>query len=59
MWEESREVAGATATGAAIGTGIGVLGDLASRGIEEEDITLKKGRKAWLRLDTDLEVPAR
>jgi len=47
------------ATGAAIGTGIGVLGDLATRGIEYEDFTLKKGRKAWLRLDADLEVPAR
>jgi len=44
------------ATGAAIGTGIGVLGDLATRGIEYEDFTLKKGRKAWLRLDADVQI---
>lgn len=46
------------ATGAAIGAGAGGLLDLASHAAQWYDFTLKKGRKAWLRLDADLEVPA-
>lgn len=46
------------ATGAAIGAGVGGLLDLASNAAQWYDFTLKKGRKAWLRLDTDLEIPA-
>jgi hypothetical protein len=45
------------ATGAAIGAGVGGLLDLASHAAQWYDFTLKKGRKAWLRLDADLEVP--
>lgn len=45
--------------GAAIGAGIGVLADLAAHAAQWYDFTLKKGRKAWLRLDQDLVlVPA-
>jgi type IV secretion system protein VirB10 len=40
--------------GAAIGAGIGILADLAERAGQWQDFTLKKGRKAWLRLDEDL-----
>jgi len=46
------------ATGAAIGAGVGGLLDLASHAAQWYDFTLKKGRKAWLRLDADLSVPA-
>ena len=46
------------ATGAAIGAGVGGLLDLASHAAQWYDFTLKKGRKAWLRLDADLAVPA-
>lgn len=45
------------AEGAAIGAAIGILGDLAAHSAQWGDFTLKKGRKAWLRLDADLEVP--
>jgi len=45
--------------GAGVGGGIGALGTLAERLTQWDDFTLKKGRKAWLRLDADLEVPAR
>lgn len=44
------------ATGAAIGAGIGILGDLAAHSAQWQDFILKKGRKAWLRLDSDLEL---
>lgn len=45
------------ATGAAVGAGVGGLLDLASHTAQWYDFTLKKGRKAWLRLDADLEIP--
>ena len=45
------------ATGAAIGAGVGGLLDLASHAAQWYDFTLKKGRKAWLRLDADLAIP--
>jgi hypothetical protein len=50
--------AGGAATGAAIGAGVGGLLDLASHAAQWYDLTFKKGRKAWLRLDADLSVPA-
>jgi len=40
--------------GAGVGAGIGVLSDLAAHAAQWYDFTLKKGRKAWLRLDQDL-----
>jgi hypothetical protein len=40
--------------GAAIGGAIGVLGDVAARSAQWDDFKLKRGRKAWLRLDEDL-----
>jgi len=46
------------AKGAAIGAGIGGLLDLASHAAQWDDFRLKKGRKAWLRLDEDLAIPA-
>jgi hypothetical protein len=39
------------------GAGVGILRDLAAHSAHWEDFTLKKGRKAWFRLDDDLEVP--
>ncbi len=42
------------AEGAAIGAGVGVLADLAGRAAQWYDFALKRGRKAWLRLDSDL-----
>ena len=50
--------AGGAATGAAIGAGVGGLLDLASHAAQWYDLTFKKGRKAWLRLDADLSVAA-
>jgi hypothetical protein len=47
------------ATGAGIGTAVGILADLAAHSAQWEDFTLKAGRKAWLRLDADLEIPLR
>jgi hypothetical protein len=44
------------ATGAAVGAGAGGLLDLASHAAQWYDFTLKKGRKAWLRLNADLEI---
>jgi len=44
------------AVGAGIGAAVGVLGDLAAHSAQWEDFVLKKGRKAWLRLDADLEI---
>jgi hypothetical protein len=46
------------ATGAGIGAAVGILSDLAAHSAQWEDFVLKKGRKAWLRLDADLEIPA-
>lgn len=40
--------------GAGVGAGIDALGTLAEHLAQWDDFTLKKGRKAWLRLDTDL-----
>lgn len=40
--------------GAGVGTAIGVLSDLAAHSAQWEDFKLKRGRKAWLRLDADL-----
>ena len=45
------------AEGAAIGAGVGVLSDLAAYAGQWDDFTLKKGRKAWLRLDADMYMP--
>jgi hypothetical protein len=42
------------AKGAGVGAGIDALGTLAEHLAQWDDFTLKKGRKAWLRLDTDL-----
>jgi len=42
--------------GAGVGAGIGILADLAAHSLQWDDFTLKRGRKAWLRLDTDLSV---
>lgn len=42
------------AIGAGVGGAIGVLSDLAAHSLQWDDFTLKKGRKAWLRLDQDL-----
>lgn len=39
--------------GAGVGATVGVLSDLAAHSLQWEDFTLKKGRKAWLRLDSD------
>ena len=47
------------AIGAGVGGAIGLLGDLSAHIAQWYDFTLKRGRKAWLRLDADLEVPAR
>jgi hypothetical protein len=47
------------ATGAAVGAGVGGLLDLASHAAQWYDFTLKKGRKAWLRLNADLEITPR
>ena len=47
------------AEGAAIGGAIGVLGDLAARSAQWLDFKLKRGRKAWLRLDDDLMLGSR
>lgn len=44
------------ATGAGIGAALGILDDLMAHAVQFDDFTLKKGRKAWLRLDADLEV---
>lgn len=44
------------AKGAAVGAGIGVIGDLLTRNDAYWDFTLKRGRKAWLRLDDDFSV---
>jgi len=44
------------ATGAGIGAGVGILADLAARSAQWWDFTLKRGRRAWLRLDADLEI---
>ena len=46
------------ATGAGIGAAVGILADLAAHSAQWEDFTLKRGRKAWLRLDADLPVPS-
>ncbi len=46
------------AEGAAIGAGVGILADLAGRAAQWYDFTLKRGRKAWLRLDQDLVITA-
>jgi hypothetical protein len=46
------------AKGAAMGAGIGGLLDLAAHAAQWDDFTLRKGRKAWLRLDADLSAPA-
>jgi hypothetical protein len=45
--------------GAGIGAGVDALGTLAEHIAQWDDFTLKKGRKAWLRLDADLEIPSR
>jgi len=42
------------AIGAGVGAAVGILGDLAAHAAQWDDFTLKKGRKAWLRLDQDL-----
>lgn len=42
------------AIGAGVGTAVGVLSDVAAHVGQWNDFTLKKGRKAWLRLDQDL-----
>jgi len=42
------------AIGAGVGGAIGVLGDLSAHIAQWYDFTLKRGRKAWLRLDDDL-----
>lgn len=39
--------------GAGVGGAIGVLADLAANSGQWDDFTLKKGRKAWLRLDAN------
>jgi len=44
------------AIGAGVGGAVGLLGDLAAHIAQWYDFTLKKGRKAWLRLDADLEL---
>lgn len=44
--------------GAAIGAGLAGLGALAEHFAQWYDFELKRGRKAWLRLDADLEVGA-
>jgi len=43
--------------GAGIGAGVGILADLNARSAQWWDFTLKRGRKAWLRLDADLQIP--
>jgi hypothetical protein len=40
--------------GAGVGTAIGILSDLAAHAAQWDDFKLKRGRKAWLRLDADL-----
>jgi hypothetical protein len=42
--------------GAGVGAGIGILADLAAHSLQWDDFTLKRGRKAWLRLNADLEI---
>jgi hypothetical protein len=44
------------ARGAAIGAAVGILADLAAHDAQWWDFVLKRGRKAWLRLDADLSV---
>lgn len=44
------------ATGAGIGAAIGVLADLAAHSAQWQNFQLKRGRKAWLRLDADLPI---
>ncbi len=44
------------AIGAGIGGAVGVLADLAAHSLQYDDFTLKRGRKAWLRLDNDLSL---
>lgn len=46
------------AVGAGVGGAIGVLSDLAAHSLQWDDFALKKGRKAWLRLDRDLTLSA-
>lgn len=43
--------------GAGVGAGIDALGILAEHIAQWDDFTLKKGRKAWLRLNTDFPKP--
>ncbi len=45
--------------GAGVGGAIGVLSALAAHAAQWEDFTLKKGRKAWLRLDSDVELTSK
>ncbi len=42
--------------GAGVGAAVGVLSDLAAHSLQWDDFKLKRGRKAWLRLDSDLET---
>ncbi len=42
--------------GAGVGTAVGILSDLAAHSLQWDDFSLKKGRKAWLRLDSDLRL---
>jgi hypothetical protein len=42
--------------GAGVGAAVGILADLAAHSLQWDDFTLKRGRKAWLRLDADLEI---
>jgi hypothetical protein len=44
------------AIGAGVGGAVGVLSDLAAHSLQWDDFTLKRGRKAWLRLDDDLSL---
>lgn len=40
--------------GAGVGAAVGVLSDLAAHSLQWDDFKLKRGRKAWLRLDQDV-----
>ncbi len=44
--------------GAGVGAAVGVLSDMAAHAAQWYDFKLKRGRKAWLHLDADLELAA-